>query len=112
MSKYRGTVDGIRMAGATAMGGIGKVQMSRVTDLDTDETPEGGDELELFLWFDLAREELLDSPTLLRRSLWVSLAEKAFEGRDRFDLVLGTSSDSDQLVTEVMLIEQRAEYPL
>lgn len=102
MPRFRGKVDAVSVGVAA-----GKVLMSGLIDLATGAAPEEGSEGLFFLWLDIPPPDPVASQTLLDRSLWVSLCEKALEhpaGRDTgLELVVVTALDTSQMVQQLAL---------
>ncbi len=112
MPSIRATVDYLLVStGSDAKPGsaIGKVGVSDRLDIDTGEPPEGNDQAEYMFWFDTFHETET-SEVLLRRSMWVSMAEQALGNRDGLDLVLHTANDNATRVTSLVLVAKGAPY--
>lgn len=113
MPSIRGTVDYVLVSNspnADPGSTIGKVAMSNRIDIDTGEPHEGNEQAEFFFWFQNAFTELETSEVLLRRSMWISMAEQALAARDRLDLVVNTGNDNAQQVGSLILVAKGAEY--
>lgn len=114
MPSIRGTVDYMVVGSGSAENPgsvVGKVGVSNRIDIDTGEPAEGNDQSEYMFWFD-SFNETENSEVLLRRSMWVSMAEQALGNRDGLDLVLHTASDNAIRVTSLVLVAKGAPYKL
>jgi hypothetical protein len=88
---------------------VGKIGLSNRIDLATGEPPEGNDQAEYHFWFE-SYGEVENSEVLLRRSMWVSMAEQALANRDTLDVVANTEDANAIRVASLVVVAKGAVY--